>query len=234
MRPVALLAANFVRENRWPILLLFAWITGSGVLFGGFIGEHPSTDDVVFYVRQQALYVVVFAVFLATSAIQNDRRSRRILLVLSKAISRGQYLTAILLGTAATAIALLVATGISVRWLSLRAPAPLKAIWPAMIVVFVGAMLAASLGSLFSTFVKPFIATGLTALVGTAPMFVGQFGRWRVLFAGPALIGNMIQFGSANWVPDWSAVGSALVEVSAFWLAAVLLFARIDITVAEE
>src|SRR5437868_5462263 len=89
--PVLEIAVNFVRENRWPILLLLIWIVLSALVFGG-TDQRVAVDDLVFYVRQQALYIVVFTAFLASTAVNNERKSRRILLVLSKAISRGEYL----------------------------------------------------------------------------------------------------------------------------------------------
>ena len=94
-----LIARNFLRENRWPVLILLAWIIFSTAVTAGFGRERVVPEDVVFFVQQQAVYICAFSAFLAANAIHNERRSRRILLVLSKAVSRGEYLLAMLIGT---------------------------------------------------------------------------------------------------------------------------------------
>ena len=81
MRPTLLMAANFLREHRWPVLLLFVWIVFTAGATAGFGRERVSLDDVVFYVQQQAVYICGFSAFLAANAIYNERKSRRILLV---------------------------------------------------------------------------------------------------------------------------------------------------------
>ncbi len=103
---VVLIAANFLARASLAGLILFAWIVLTALAAGGFGRDRAVAEDVVFYVQQQAIYICVFSAFLAADAIHNERKSRRILLVLSKAISRGEYLLAIILGTWAVAIRL--------------------------------------------------------------------------------------------------------------------------------
>ena len=124
MKPVLLIAANFLREHRWPVLILFAWIVLTALAAGGFGRDRVAPDDVVFYVQQQAVYICVFSAFLAAGAIHNERKSRRILLVLSKAMSRGQYLLAVILGTWAVALAYALLFGLCGIWLTARAALP--------------------------------------------------------------------------------------------------------------
>ena len=118
VRPVLLIAANFLREHRWPVLILFAWIvlTAAGCRrISAGAARWPMTW--CFTVQQQAIYICVFSAFLAADAIHNERKSRRILLVLSKAISRGEYLLAVILGTCAMAIAYALVFGLCGVWL---------------------------------------------------------------------------------------------------------------------
>ena len=100
MRQVSLIAANFLREHRWPVLILFGWIFFMAAATGDFGRGRPVNEDVLFYCQQQAMYICVFSAFLAADAIHNERKTRRILLVLSKAIGRGTYLLAVVLGRA--------------------------------------------------------------------------------------------------------------------------------------
>jgi len=104
VKPVVLIAVNFVREQRWPILVMLLW-----VLLLAFLGLSTEAarqrDDLLFVFKQVAVYVVAFSVFFGSSAIYNDRRSRRILSVLSKSVPRQGYLSGLVLGiTIASAI----------------------------------------------------------------------------------------------------------------------------------
>ena len=64
VRPVSLIAANFLREHRWPVLILFAWIVLGAAATGDFGRSRPVSEDVVFYCQQQAMYICVFSAFL--------------------------------------------------------------------------------------------------------------------------------------------------------------------------
>ncbi len=99
MRNVLLIAVSFVREQRWPIFVLLLWVVGL-CLIGLTIDLRKSREDVLIIFKQLAVYGVAFAVFFGGSAIHNDRRSRRILAVLSKAVGRKQYLCGLLTGIA--------------------------------------------------------------------------------------------------------------------------------------
>src|SRR5207302_1004871 len=83
---IVLIAGNFLREQRWYLVLLLVWAFGSA---GAMVAaENLQKDDLIFFMRQQAMYGLVVTVFMASAAIQNERRSRRILAVLSKAVGR--------------------------------------------------------------------------------------------------------------------------------------------------
>ncbi len=119
MRPVFLIALNFLRESRWAILLLLLWAVISGGAAAYSIKE--SQDDALFFVKQQAVYGVVFTAFLASSAIYNQRRSRRILAVLSKAVGRAEYLAGLEVGFLANAAVYSAAVAVLGAWVFARA-----------------------------------------------------------------------------------------------------------------
>ena len=97
MKPVLLIAINFAREQRWPILTLLLWVLL--LAFLGLVTDiHRQREDLLFVFKQDAIYVLAFSVFFGGSAIYNERRSRRILGVLSKAVGRQQYLSGLVLG----------------------------------------------------------------------------------------------------------------------------------------
>ena len=114
MRNVLLIAVSFVREQRWPIFVLLLWVVGL-CLIGLTIDLRKSREDVLIIFKQLAVYGVAFAVFFGGSAIHNDRRSRRILAVLSKAVGRKQYLCGLLDRNRARPFALLFLHGISLE-----------------------------------------------------------------------------------------------------------------------
>ncbi len=231
--PVLLIAVNFVRENRWPILLLLAWIVLSAVIFGG-SGQRVSIDDLVFYVRQQALYIVVFTAFLASTAVHNERKSRRILLVLSKAIGRGEYLLALLTGALLVALMYAVVFGICCTWLATRSGVSGRAVWLMVIVVLAASALSASMSLFWSTFLNPFLATAITAAVFSAPALADPHAAewWK---PGLPLLLDVLHFGfDRAWTVNWLAVATAMLQAVLFWAFATLIFARKDIAVPIE
>ncbi|HEY1270705.1 MAG TPA: hypothetical protein VGF08_01910, partial [Terriglobales bacterium] len=93
MRQVILIAINFVREQRWPILMLMLW-----VVILSCVGLVVSPHRFLVIFKQSAVYVVLFAGFFGASAIHNERKTRRILAVLSKGVARWQYISGLLAG----------------------------------------------------------------------------------------------------------------------------------------
>jgi ABC-type transport system involved in multi-copper enzyme maturation permease subunit len=232
--PVLQIAVNFVRENRWPILLLLIWIVLSALVFGG-TDQRVAVDDLVFYVRQQALYIVVFTAFLASTAVHNERKSRRILLVLSKSVSRGEYLLSLLVGALLVAILYSVVFGACCTWLAIRSGVPGREIWLMVIVVLAASTLSAAMSLFWSTFLNPFIATAITAAVFSAPALADSAGTGSLWKPGVALLLNVLHFGfDTKWRINWPAIAIAMLEALFFWGLATLIFARKDIAVPIE
>ncbi len=97
MKQIGLIAINFAREQRWPILVLMFWVVGFSV-YGLEVDLRTAREDVLFIFKQCAIYGIAFAVFFGASAIHNERKTRRILAVLSKSLSRGEYIAGLLSG----------------------------------------------------------------------------------------------------------------------------------------
>jgi ABC-type transport system involved in multi-copper enzyme maturation permease subunit len=234
MRPVLLIALNFLRESRWAILLLLLWAMISGAAAGYSISE--SQDDALFFLKQQAVYGVVFTAFLASSAIYNQRRSRRILSVLSKAISRAEYLAGLEVGFLSAAAVYSAAVAILGAWVFARAGFSVSHFIPVAIMLFAASALAGSVALLFSTFLSPLFAIALTAIVvGINGVFV-QMSSGVLAQVMPAyvLMQSMLGFSLDNWTPAWTAAGWALLESAAVWALASLVFFYRDLAVAIE
>jgi ABC-type transport system involved in multi-copper enzyme maturation permease subunit len=236
VKPAALIAFNFLREHRWPVLILFAWIVLTALAAGGFGRERVVADDVVFYVEQQAIYICVFSAFLAADALHNERKSRRILLVLSKAIGRGEYLLAIILGTSVMAIAYAILFGFTGVWLTARAALPSSPLWPMAVLIVAGSLIAATVAMFFSTFLNPYAATAVTLLLFCAPGALHAQRHAGVIgFPGFPILVNVLQFNfHQHWAVNWLAIIAAVIQTTVFWGMAAAIFNRKDIAVPVE
>ena len=77
MSRILLIAANFVREQRWYVVLMLAWILGSSAAIK--LASDTSADDALFFIRQQGAYALALTLIIASGAVYGERRSRRIL-----------------------------------------------------------------------------------------------------------------------------------------------------------
>ena len=236
MRPVILIAANFLREHRWPVLILFAWIVLTAAAAGDFGKGRPVRDDVLFYCQQQAIYICVFSAFLAADAIHNERKSRRILLVLSKAISRGEYLLAVILGTCTMAVAYALLFGVCGIWLTARAELPSGQLWSLVVLVIAGSTIAATVAMFFSTFLNPYLATAVTLAFFCAPGAIhAQRHAWSVVLPGLPILAEVMGFSfQPDWAMRWGLAMIAVLQSVFFWLIAAAVFNRRDIAVPVE
>jgi hypothetical protein len=233
MRPVLLIALNFLRESRWAIVLLLLWAVISGGAAAHSIRE--TQDDALFFLKQQAIYGVVFTAFLASSAIYNQRRSRQILAVLSKALSRAEYLAGLELGFLASAALYCAAFGMLGALVFARAGFAGTRVIPIAIMLFAASALTGSVALLFSTFLSPLFTIALTAMVvginGVAQMSSALFAQVLPTYT---LMQSILVFSFDNWTPAWAAVGWALVESVMVWALASLVFSYRDLAVAIE
>ena len=236
MRAALLIAANFLRQHRWPVLLLFAWIVLTAGATGDFGRSRPVNVDVYFYFQQQAIFICIFSAFLAADAIHSERKSRRILLLLSKAISRGEYLLAVMAATWATAIAYAILSAVCGVWLTAHAMLPSAGLWPLFTLVIAGALVSASVAMFFSTFLNPYLATGCTlALFSIPAAWHAARHAGAVWWPGFSLLLQFLTFTlRPDWAPRWSTAAAALLESAIFWGLAAVIFERRDIAVPVE
>jgi ABC-type transport system involved in multi-copper enzyme maturation permease subunit len=236
VKPVLLIAVNFVREQRWPILTLLLWVLL--LAFLGLVTDiHRQREDLLFVFKQDAVNVLAFSVFFGGSAIYNERRSRRILGVLSKALSRQQYLSGLVLGVTIASAVYCFTLGLTGSWTLGAAGFPISHVWFLMVCLVAACMLAGTVALMFSTFLNPFFAAGATAMVLGVPALAGQiFGaRWGYVIPvwelGATVLNSSFNSpGRASWVPVLLAGG----ETVAFWLLSARIFAHVDIAVAVE
>ena len=237
MKPVLLIAINFVREQRWPILVMLL-----SVLLLAFLGLTTGAagrgDDLLFVFKQVAVYFVAFSVFFGCSAIYNERRSRRILSVLSKAVSRQQYLSGLVLGITIACAIYCFALGMTGSWTLGEAGFPVSQVWFLMICLIAACTLAGTVALMFSTFLNPFFAAGATAAVMVVPFVLSRTAGLSYLeffmpvstLATTVITSSFNSPGKVSWFP----VILAVLETLLYWLLSTRIFSYMDIAVSVE
>jgi ABC-type transport system involved in multi-copper enzyme maturation permease subunit len=232
---VGLIAANFLREQRWPVVILLLWV--AALCAASAFSELRRTPDDVFVLFQQvAVYILVFSLFFGTSAIRNELKTRRLLAVLSKGISRRQYVAGLLLGIVLAVLLYCVALGLAGTWVLPQVGVSAAGFWWLMAGLLAASLLTASLALFFSVFLHPLLATAATALIVGTPLLLANFwGKpWLALVPVFAIVSRFMDLSAPGvWGTGW-LIAVALAETIAMWLACSWVFDRRDIAAAME
>jgi ABC-type transport system involved in multi-copper enzyme maturation permease subunit len=236
MRTVLLVAENFVREQRWPILVLLLWVLVMAAL-GLTADVRSAREDMLLIFKQLAIYGMAFAVFFGSSAIHNERKSRRILAVLAKAVGRRQYVSGLLAGIVIAVSLYCFCMGLTGSWVLGQGGFPVSLLWFMMFSFLIACLLAAAVAVLFSTFMPPLFATLTTgAVLGLPAIIMVEFGgKWGYIVPVYPLIDLFLKASfETRWRVDWGVLTLAVGETLLFWLMASWIFARRDIAVAVD
>ena len=232
MRPVFLIASNFVRTQWILLTLMLLYIAGIAVVFGW----HSNRSEVLFFVRQQSYYALFLASMVGIPAIQNERKTRRILAVLSKGIHRWQYIAGMLFGSGLVVGAYCLAVGFATAWLCAQVGASTDGLAALMFVLFLCCMAAAAVGLFWSVMMHPALALTATGLTLVLPLllparrFLGE-----ALFPVLALARDVLHFDFGDGSGDrWRIGVVAVVQAVIFFVGAAAIFARRDVTIAPE
>jgi len=239
MRPVFLIALNFLREQRWPVIVLIVWVVASSLAVGFGTGQ-TAPEDVVFFLKTQAVYGIAFIAFLSASAIYNERKSRRILAVLSKGISRSSYIFGLLLGVLIAGGAYCAAMG-GMGTLMFRdiGVSQQPDVWLLILVLMACFVVTSTVAIFFSTFLSPLFSTVATALALGTPALAAHIagGIWSRVLPVYYLMDTILSF-SVNGIDGWGtvliSVFWALADSAALWLIASWVFSYRDIAVPVE
>ncbi len=232
MRTIWLIAINYLREQRWAVILLLIWVVISAGL--ATLG-HLAADDALFFIKQQAIYGVVFSAFLAASAVHNERRSRRILAVLAKGVERGQYLAGLIAGVllGATLYCGFLALFAALMFRNLGLPAIELAYL--IVTLLIGCALAATTAMIFGTFAPPLVAIALTAVAFGVGVAMAAIGVTRDLLPVYALMNTITSFEvHSRTTRDWPMLAWGAAQSVLWWLVATWIFVRRDVAVAVE
>jgi hypothetical protein len=194
-------------------------------------------ENVEFLINLQSSYAVVIGVFTASSAIFNERKSRRILGVLAKGIERSDYLAGMLLGVTFVNIVYCLSLAVTAEFLALRSGLPALPVLKVTLLLVTASTLAATVSLFFSTLMHPMFAAASTGLFFglsmAAPVVLGGWAGY--IFPAAKLATHIAGFSfNSTWAPDWEPSVCAVIESLMFWQASSWVFASRDITVAIE
>jgi ABC-type transport system involved in multi-copper enzyme maturation permease subunit len=90
-----LIAQRLLWQNRWLFLMLMIWpyVMAAILCFGG----QPDPDDVLWMLHQECFAGLALVVVTGSTLLGNEQRTRRIIMVLARAVSRPQYLLSLLI-----------------------------------------------------------------------------------------------------------------------------------------
>lgn len=236
MRAVILIAENFVREQRWPLVFLLLWVLGFAV-FGLLVNSQEGAEDALMILKQLAFYGVVFAVFFGSSALHSDLRSHRIFAVLSKAVSRGQYLAGLLAGIAFILGTFCVGTGFSATWVLGRFGLELAQLWWGIAALFTACVLMASLALCLSVFLPPLFAAIGSGFLAGLPVVLALRGAVSLKYLIPvyALLEPLVEADfNVTWHASRATTVLGWVEAGLLSLAATWIFSKRDVVTGVE
>ncbi len=234
MRAIVLIGMNFVRTQWIALAVMSAYVLG----IGGVYRLHTQRDEVLFFLRWHAGYAIFFATMIAIPALQTERKTRRILAVLSKGIYRWQYLGGILCGCAMISGLFCLLIGGTAAWLGQQGSIPIDGLLPVMLALFCCCVLLPLPGFFsrpsFTLFWRwqplpsflPYRSLWIQA-GGHAPWVLfpvaGLFRMlWTTFHFQPAVDGVL------------ALIVAATCEAVLFWIAAALVFSRRDVTISPE
>jgi hypothetical protein len=221
------IAWRLLWANRWLWMLLVLWPWGmAAILLVG--GPHPAPEDVAAALEQQSIYGLALVAFAGGALLGNEQRSRRIVLVLSRAVSRRQYLGALWL----TAFLPLV---LYVLDLALTGPVlgvPALVLWQTLGALLVLSLTTASLAVLGSLVLPGVIAGALSLAAVSLPLLLppgwqlAQSRLLQILLSGPITEHMRLVFGAG--------LLEGLLLSGGIFEAAVRVFERRDLRLKSE
>jgi hypothetical protein len=90
-----LIAQRLLWQNRWLFLMLMFWPYVMAIVLC--VGGSPDPDDVLWMLHQECFAGLALVAVTGSTLLGNEQRSRRIIMVLARSVSRPHYLFSLLL-----------------------------------------------------------------------------------------------------------------------------------------
>lgn len=234
MRPILLIAFNFARTQWLTLLIMAVYLVG----IAGAFSLNQQNQEVLFFLRSQPLYVMFLALMLASPAIQTDRKSRRLLAVLSKGIHRWQYLGGIICGSALITSVFSFLVWATANALCIRGGADTTGLGLLAFALLVSCVTIAAAGLMYSTFLHPLLATGAATITLALPVLFATRGfdvhLLRPFFPVAWLAEFIVRYEFGNVRGLWIIIDANAIMAIFFWAVGAVIFARRDVTISPE
>lgn len=237
MRAILLIGANYLRSQGLTVLIMVVYLAGMATVFL----HNQRVQEARFFLQLHSFYVVFIAMIVAVPAIHAERKSRRILAVLSKGIHRWEYLGGILCGCGLISVIFCALVGGISLMLSLRGGYPTAGLGGVILVLLACSLMASASGLFFATFLHPLLAmAGASATIALPLILQQQQAGPRLsdsLFPASWMADRLVhfQFGQAASSEELAGVIAMAVGLTTlFWIGAAIIFARRDVTISPE
>lgn len=236
MKKVLLIAGNHLRDQRWILLTMFGYVLFMSSLMGAFV-HRSNYEDARFFVEQQMWFAVLFGMFLSTSAVNTDMRTRRLPSILSKAVERWQYLLGILVGITLAIVVYCCVVALLGMNFSSRAGHPLTGVGEFACNVLVTTVAVETVGLFFGLLVPPIFATTATiGLLSVVPLLALRFAPDAAYLAPVALLATQTvrRFNGEATPQLRGALIATVVYAVIVFVVAIAVFKRRDLARATE
>ncbi|GIU82714.1 MAG: hypothetical protein D6687_05680 [Acidobacteria bacterium] len=178
MQKVIEIAKNTFREAvrdriLYNLILFFLFITASAVFLGDLTAGNEARTIVNFGLGAMLLFGVFIAIFVGVGLLWKETDRRTIYAVLAKPITRTEFVVGRYLGLCLVLLVntLIMAVGVSLALLYVRASWLALAIWGAVILIYLELSLMTAVAIMFSSFSTP----ALSALFSFSIFLIGHF-----------------------------------------------------------
>jgi ABC-type transport system involved in multi-copper enzyme maturation permease subunit len=231
MVPIVLIAANFVRTQWLVVAIMTAYLLG----ISGVFAVHQQPGETTFFLQWHSFYVLFLAMILAVGALQSERKSRRIIAVLSKGIHRWQYLAGLLCGCGAIAGLFWIVIGCAMLAFphQTASSATLVAVFVAL---FCCSLATAAVALFYSVFLHPLLATFAASATLALPYLMqpGSSPGQSVWFPVSGIFVVLQEYQIRRTSEVWGVAVAAIAYSLFFLVAAAVLFSRRDVTTSPE
>jgi ABC-type transport system involved in multi-copper enzyme maturation permease subunit len=236
MKNVLLIAGNHLRDQRWILLTMFSYVLFMSTIMAAVV-HRSNYEDARFFVEQQMWFAVLFGMFLSTSAVNTDMRTRRLPSILSKAVERWHYLLGVLIAISSAIAVYCAVVSVLGMAFSSRAGHPIHGIVHFAGDVLVATVAVETVGLFFGLLVPPIFATTATVGVLTViPLIALQFAP-RLMYLAPIamLVTETMREFDGSAVPGTrTAMFSTAVYAIIVFFIALAVFQRRDLASATE
>jgi hypothetical protein len=186
MSKVWLITRRLLLQNRWIYLFLMLWPIGMAAILLGPAAK-PEADDVLSILHQECLYGLALVAFTGSALLGNEQRSRRIVTVLSRAVSRRAYFFALVCAAWLPLALYVVSFVVSGMALFAAIDRPWALLFALALAQLVLGMWTATAALFFATWLPMMLASvaslGLLGLLGVAGFEWPGFAPAELLFA---------------------------------------------------